>query len=307
MKIFVSIASYRDPLLWNTVSECINNAQFPENIKFGIVDQSDSEYDINSHPNKDQISYFYFNSKYSRGPCWARSIANSLYTNEHFILQIDAHTLFDKNWDYALMTALQQCSEISSKCIISSYPFAFEIVNNEFIKNKKQDKVTVFQPVDSAVINEDDPSFVFIGHELSSRYPILGCHVAGGFIFAPGNFFEEVPYDPTIYFLGEEQNIAIRAWTSGWDLYQIPNVPIYHLYYKQANRPLHWDRDDDKNRQIPWHVLREISKKRLYDLIFKQKNLGKYSLGSSRTLEDFAKFSGINYIDRTIKRVNNSN
>jgi hypothetical protein len=307
MTIFVSIASYKDPILWNTVSDCINNAEFPDKIKFGIVDQSDIEFDIDSHPNKKQITYFHFNPKYSRGPCWARSIANSFYTNEDFVLQIDAHTIFDKNWDTILIQTLNKCRTKSPKSLISSYPPAFKIVDGEFIKNIKENVVVVFKPNNNAVINEKDPGFGFIGYEINSNEPILGYHVAGGLIFAPGDFLLEVPYDPNVYFLGEEQNIAIRAWTSGWDLYQIPNIPIYHLYYSSSLRPLHWDKEDDKDRQLRWFELRDISSKRLCDLLFNQKNLGKYGLGSVRSLNDFAEFSGINYLDKTINRVNNSN
>lgn len=305
MKIFVSIASYRDPLLWSTVSDCINNAKFPHNIRFGIVDQSDTAYDVKNHPYSKQISYFHFNSSYSRGPCWARSISNALYNNEDFILQIDAHTVFDKNWDEALINSLQQCLRLSPKCIISSYPLSFEIINSNIVKNKRPNMALVFKPAREAVIKEDNPFITFIGHEIRSDEPILGCHVAGGFIFGPGHFFQEVPYDPTIYFSGEEQNIAIRAWTKGWDIYQIPDVPLFHLYYKHANRPLHWDHEDDKNRPTRWTELKDISQQRLCDLFFNQKNLGVYGLGSTRTLHDFAEFSGINYIDRTIRRVNN--
>ena len=40
MKIFISIASYQDPLLKATINSAFNNADSPENLIFGVCDQS---------------------------------------------------------------------------------------------------------------------------------------------------------------------------------------------------------------------------------------------------------------------------
>ncbi len=50
MKIFISIASYCDELLFFTINSCIEKAKEPQNIVFAIVDQNE-EYllQIDSH------------------------------------------------------------------------------------------------------------------------------------------------------------------------------------------------------------------------------------------------------------------
>jgi len=40
MKIFISIASYQDPMLEITIKSAYENASFPENLIFGVCDQS---------------------------------------------------------------------------------------------------------------------------------------------------------------------------------------------------------------------------------------------------------------------------
>lgn len=305
MNIFVSIASYKDPLLWKTVDNCLSNALHPENIYFGIVDQSDTAFNISQFSYRNKINYICFDPIYSRGPCWARSIAHSFYNNQTYVLQIDSHTVFDQYWDDRLIQSLNECLKKSSKVVISSYPRPFEIINDEVIKNKLDNTVMTFRPNETAAILEHNPVFAFISVNVVSEIPILGYHVAGGFIFTSGNFFQEIPYDPQIYFLGEEQNIAIRAWTHGWDIYHISEAPLYHLYYKSSNRPLHWDNEDDKNRSIKWVILNELSRNRMCDLLLRQKNLGIYGLGHTRSLREFSEFSGINYIDKTINTINN--
>lgn len=301
MKIFVSIASYKDSLLWKTVDNCLSMALRPENISFGIVDQSEQQFNLADHTHRDKISYIHFNSFYSRGPCWARSIAHSLYNNEDYVLQIDSHTMFDQHWDDRLIQSFNECRINSSKVVISSYPRPFEIVNEELVKNKLDNTVMIFRPVGDAIITDYDPTFSFSSVNINSTTSILGYHVAGGFIFSSGNFFQEIPYDPHLYFIGEEQNIAIRAWTHGWDIYHISEAPLYHLYYKEANRTLHWDVEEEKNRLIKWTRLNNISKSRMCDLLFTKKNLGVYGLGHTRSLIEFSEFSGINYIDKTIR------
>ena len=37
--------------------------------------------------------------------------------------------------------------------------------------------------------------------------------ITGGFIFGPGSIVNEVPYDPELYFYGEEVSMSTRLWT----------------------------------------------------------------------------------------------
>lgn len=296
MKIFVSIASYRDKLLWQTVESAISNSKNPSNLHFAVVDQSESDYQLKSN----QITYIHIDPKFSRGPCWARSLALSYYNNEDFVLQIDSHTVFDEDWDTKLIDQLSKCNTLSNKCLLSAYPFAFNMVNDKINKFSQPGIINVLRPRISGNIPNNDPTFVFEGHSIKSTNPIKGFHVAGGFIFAPNSFFLEIPYDPCLYFLGEEQNLAVRSFTHGWDIFHTPDVPLYHLYYNKGNRTLHWDAEEDSERYIKWTTLNERSKQRMRDLVYNGRNLGIYGLGSVRTLQEFAEFSGIDYINKFV-------
>ena len=46
--------------------------------------------------------------------------------------------------------------------------------------------------------------------------------------------------------------------------------------------------------------LTEMTKSRLMDLLFERSDLGPYGLGKDRSLEEFAKFSDIDYAKRTV-------
>ncbi len=49
MKIFVQIASYRDPELLPTIRDCIDKAKYPENLTFGICWQHDETESFSCH------------------------------------------------------------------------------------------------------------------------------------------------------------------------------------------------------------------------------------------------------------------
>ncbi|MEI7674951.1 MAG: GlcNAc-transferase family protein, partial [bacterium] len=97
--IFISIASYRDPDLINTVKSAYDRAFFKNRLFFSIVSQADeSEHpDLSFIPEK-QIRYIKFDWRESLGACWAREIS-SRDISQNYFFQIDSHSRFIANWD----------------------------------------------------------------------------------------------------------------------------------------------------------------------------------------------------------------
>ena len=94
--IFISIASYCDPLLQFTINGALATATCPANLRFGIVDQSPFVARLpEAELPRAQISYVHIDPRDARGPCWARSIAMTLYDGEDWFFQIDSHMLFE--------------------------------------------------------------------------------------------------------------------------------------------------------------------------------------------------------------------
>lgn len=300
MSIFVSVASYRDPVLWETVAECMQNAADPKALTIAVVDQSDAPIEPDKLPFRDQIRYIHVDHRYSRGPCWARSLALTLYGAEHHVLQIDSHTAFDAGWDATLVDQLQRLKSQSAKPVISTYPCPFERGPDGPVKKPSPGHALVLRPRADAQMKDDNPAFGFVANPVKTTQPLAGHHLGGGCIFSYGRFFLEVPYDPTVYFLGEEQSLAIRAWTRGWDIFHVPDVPLYHLYASSGPRPVHWNADDDAQRQLRWWQLDQASKTRLRALLYEGTPLGVFGLGTTRTLQDFNDFCGIDYVARRI-------
>ena len=309
MSIFISIASYQDPLLVSTIFGAYNNAKNKDELIFSICDQSDNPINIDDLDFADQVRYEHVNPVFSKGPCWARHRAQTFYQEEDYFLQIDSHTQFLPNWDELFKEALLKIEAAGltdgyfAKPIITSYPRSFKVLDFErgLFELNTGDKHT-------QVITYRKDS-LFSRGSFSRQIGIPTKHteithaylMAAGCIFTRGKFVKDIPYDPNYYFYGEELSMALRAFTHGFSFFHIPDVPLFHLYTDVSNIPrkLHWDPEDDANRAIKWHELEQKSLDRLDDL-FAGKIEGSMGLGSQRSLKDYAVISGVDLKNKIV-------
>ena len=309
MSIFISIASYQDPLLVSTIFGAYNNAKNKNELIFSICDQSDNPINIDDLDFADQVRYEHVNPVFSKGPCWARHRAQTFYQEEDYFLQIDSHTQFLPNWDELFKEALLKIEAAGltdgyfAKPIITSYPRSFKVLDFErgLFELNTGDKHT-------QVITYRKDS-LFSRGSFSRQIGIPTKHteithaylMAAGCIFTRGKFVKDIPYDPNYYFYGEELSMALRAFTHGFSFFHIPDVPLFHLYTDVSNIPrkLHWDPEDDANRAIKWHELEQKSLDRL-DYLFAGKIEGSMGLGSQRSLKDYAVISGVDLKNKIV-------
>lgn len=310
MKIFVSIASYCDELLFFTMKDCIEKASKPQNIFFGIVDQNESTQrdEIEKLEFKNQIKYVYISHIDTFGVSWARNIAFSLWDGEEYLLQIDSHMLFEKDWDATLLDQYSDLKKISKKPIITTYPYDFSFDENNtptFIKPSGR-TVLVLRPHPDTPLEENNATIRFRAEHKYTDAPVLGCHIAGGFIFTSSDFIEEIPYDPFLYFVGEEQSLSIRAYTRGWDIYHPIWIPLYHQYKNKKVEYVsqHWHKNVDNKRVLSSAYLKERTIKRVNRLLYGDgmKN-SIYGVGSIRSMDEYIAFSGIDYKNKRINKI----
>ena len=301
--IFVSIASYRDPELLATVEDCLGRAAHPAGLHVAVLEQSPQATPIPDAlvARAGRFSYLHLDHRYSRGPCWARSMIGTYLREEPFFLQIDAHMRFDDGWDRTLLQAMQSLPSDNPRAIISSYPCAFALEQGRAIKQPMPGHALVLRPVPGAVLAPESPVLSFHAIPTRSAQPLRGHHVGAGCLFARSSLLAEVPIDPWLYFHGEEQNLAVRAWTHGWDIWHPPDLPVYHLYGRQEARPVHWEESEDRDRPVRWWQLHQQAEQRMAALLFEQADLGVYGLGQARSLGHYAASSGIDYPRRTLQ------
>lgn len=291
-RIFVSIASYRDNELDRTIQDCRHKAARPERLFFGIHWQHDNHdffeqiYDRRCRV----IDTFY---KESKGACWARHEAQKLYAGEDYVLQIDSHMRFVQGWDLICIDGIKQLQQRGNrKVIISNLMPSYDPGND---RNLPQGYITC----KLGSFNSDGALQLkasIIDHPPGKRFS-PGWSISAAFIFSIGDLYRDVLIDPDLYFEGEEISYAVRAYTHGYDIYQC-HYPIVYHYYTRKTHPKHWDDHGD------WGGRSITAKARMRSLLMETNeitDLGPYGLGSARSLQDYERYAGVDFRNRTIK------
>jgi glycosyltransferase involved in cell wall biosynthesis len=303
-KIFVSIASYRDPELLPTIENLLENARRPEDLVICIAWQHSKEdkWDTLKKYKKDsRFKIIDIDYKESKGVCWARSEIQKLYTDEDYYFQLDSHHRFTKDWDVQLKDLLHylMCKG-HEKPLLSAY------IPGYFPEKDPKDRVNEvwglnidrFMPAGAIFLR---PHHIDKFQEL--KEPFLTRFVSAHFIFTVGKFVKEVPYDPNLYFHGEESSLAARAYTYGSDLFAPHKVRVWHEYTREGKKR-HWDDSQD------WKTKDDASYARFRKLFgmdpgctsCQRKALAPYGFGEERSLEDFEKYAGLKFSTRQIHK-----
>jgi hypothetical protein len=303
-RIFVSVVSYCDPMLGFTLASARAQATDPSRVFIGVVDQAPagSWLPLRDEWSREHVRCIRIDALDARGPCWARALAMSLHQGEDWFLQIDSHTWFEPGWDERLVRWGERCAQDNPRILLTCYPNPFVMREGHPVAQPVTQKVLAHVVKTDAEFSPEHPVLMFEGVGVETGEPVAGFHVAGGCLFAPGRVVNELPYDAHLYFHGEEQSFALRAWTRGWDIFHIPGMPLYHLYTQPGTqpRPMHWSPELDQMRATRSAHLDEAARGRLAALFWGGADLGVYGLGSQRSLADYAAFSGIDYVARAI-------
>jgi hypothetical protein len=287
--IFIQIVAYRDLELIPTVEEAIAHAAHPEGLSFGICWQYGTDKEKNYISKLKAIKncrIIALTASQACGVGWARSLVQKLWEKERYTLQIDAHMRFLPGWDVELIKMLKRCP--SEKPLLSTYPPAYRPPRELVGDTPSRLEPDKFRDPGTLTLRG-------IGDLSKCSTPQLGAFVAAGFIFAEGSIIEEVPYDPDIYFTGEEVLFAAKAWTRGWDIYH-PNLSVcWHFYNTGKKRVVHWEDHKD------WWVQNQISESRFRQILGMEtakEDFGIYGLGNVRSLAEYEAFAGVNFQER---------
>lgn len=296
-KIFIQIASYRDPQLIPTLKNCIEQAKYPENLRFCIAWQHSPEETLGEFVEDKRFKILDIPYSESKGTCWARNLIQQEYSGEKYTLQLDSHHRFAEHWDYELIEMIEGLrKEGYKKPLITGYISSF---NPE---NDPAGRVTVPWKMNfDRFIPEGAVFFLPASmNKEEQEKPLRARFYSAHFAFADGIFVKEVPHDPNYYFHGEEISIAVRAFTHGYDLFHSHKIIAWHEYTRKG-RTKHWD--DDKN----WGEKNKNSHSRNRKLFgmdneIQDIDFGIYGFGTVRTLRDYEKFAGLSFKKRAVQK-----
>jgi hypothetical protein len=299
--IFIQIASYRDPQLLPTLKDMLDKAKYAENLRVGIAWQHNKEdkWDkLDGFKNDSRFKILDIDYKESKGVCWARNAVQKLYDGETYTLQLDSHHRFAQNWDETLVHMLKDLQKSgSSKPLITTYIPSFDPNNDPASRVQEPWKMNFDRFIPEGAIFFLPASF---DHWDDKTKPLPGRFYSAHFAFTVGDFCKEVPHDPNYYFHGEEINIAVRAYTHGYDIYHPHKVVCWHEYTRNG-RSKQWDDDPIwGNRNNECH----LRNRKLFEMDGEKRDIdfGSYGFGTQRSLRDYEKFSGISFSKRAVQQ-----
>lgn len=305
-RIFVQIASYRDLECQRTVKDLFEKATHPERIFVGICWQHIPEEDQACfeipYPYPNQVRVIDKDARESQGACWARSLTQTLWQGEEFSFQIDSHMRFDQGWDEGLVTMWKQCR--NPKAIISCYPAAYHLDGRKNSMDLPRFAASHFSEagiLHVRGISSEDGSNATIP-------PLPGALASGNYLFGPSSLIADVPYDPHLYFYGEEISIAVRLWTHGYDFFNPNKTLVYHLYKGKIEDPKHRRTHFADHKE--WPKRDQLAYARVRHLLGTQIStdpevlveLDKYGLGNVRSLKEYEAYSGIDFVAKTFSQ-----
>lgn len=292
--VFVSIASYRDPELVRTVEDCLNKARHPGNLRFCICWQHGSDEQLPAWFQDDMFSVLDVDWHKSAGVCWARATIMDMWQGEDWYLQLDSHHRFVKDWDVCLLE--QAAATGSARPILSTYATPY-VPTTEEGPPAQVTRMEFDRFIESGAILTK-PGVI---PEEPTRRPTRSRFLSAHFLFAPGSFVEEVPYDPGLYFTGEETVLTVRAFTHGYDLFH-PGLPILSHEYSRVYRVKHWDdHEAECQAPIPWYQRDATSHDRVRRFL-SAPSKGFYGLGTARTFAEYERYAGISFTDRRVQQ-----
>ena len=239
-KILVSIASFCDTDLINTIKSLIEEAFDSDRVYIGLHLQDNEDF------YKKILSYNFKNLKIkftptelTKGVHWARNkVKEELYDNEDYFLQLDSHSRVKKNWDNILIN--QYKSFGLEKVILSTYPNHFDIPDEEkkYLLKPNNAPLKVF-----AFLNDDieDNRLQVKNIESLKDYEMVNAYwISGGFFFTSKKWLKEVVYSDYIVYKGEEDIMTLLSFLKGWNLKLASEATVWHNYNaKLKNRTKH--------------------------------------------------------------------
>jgi hypothetical protein len=301
MKIFVQIASYRDPQLIPTIKNMLENAKRPKNLRIGVARQfhpDDKFDDLSEFENDTRFRILNIPHEEAEGVCWARNLVQQLYKDEEYTLQIDSHMRFAPNWDDEMIKMVKQLQKKGyKKPLLTGYVSSFDPDNDPQgrVQEPWQMAFDRFIPEGAVFfLPETIPGWRDIKEPVPARF--YSAHYA----FTLGQFTKEVQHNPEYYFHGEEISISARAYTCGYDLFHSHKVLIWHEYTRKG-RTKQWD-DDKKwvDRNNKSHLLN----RKLFgmDGLEQEGHDGPFGFGTERSLRDYEKYSGLLFEKRAVQQ-----
>jgi hypothetical protein len=249
--IFISIAACKEEFLAQTIKSAIANAKNPELLYFGISNMVIDQEDFLSDPIFDipNINYIDIKHKEPLGTGFGRMTSSLMVDRQHkYFLQVDAHNIFEKNWDETVKEYYSKLLKVCKKPIITTCPLRWADGPQKQVwlfddSSKEIDpydfKTTYTNPsIKINVVDKKNPrnknkimKYAYVeatGHEWKdSDWYKEHSLIFAAFLFTDFSFVREILHDPLNPWDGDQTNMSFRAGTRGYRMFTVKDCFIW--------------------------------------------------------------------------------
>jgi len=257
MSIYIAIPTMYDNQIPFTVFEAIQAAANPDDLTIGLVLMETAHPDLDyEFYYKDkiekllefpQVKFKRFKvGEYEPSIGFGRDQALSMYGGEDYILQVDSHTLFEKNWDTRLIKMYEGALEATqnSKTIMTAYLPGFKHLDSGERVPLRHDKIAqypimIFRTWNNTGIPawKDEPLAGPDSHQYrSDELYVPAVKFNAQFVFSNKHYFGNTGLDIDTIFWEEEIIQTMSLLEAGFSLV-FPNmtIPLSHLFQNNTS------------------------------------------------------------------------
>lgn len=294
MKIFVSICSYRDPLLHYTLESLIENKSDRHEATYSILEQvvyKDSlEKNYPELVARPDVVYKRVDPQFSDGVGWARKVNSLNVRDEDFFYQIDSHMLFDPNWDRYLVEDYKRGVKKSGskKVVIDGATKTYTLDEHGVPYKHEEPSMTTY----AKYFAFDRYSILGVhGHHVPATKDVMPTiHMFAGNLFTHIDWLENVGINHLSFFDGEEHLLTLSSFEAGYYLYAPTEIRVYHFAGSGEYTTKQWFKP----------VISMDKYNSLVNLSIKQWTSYLENVPES-VLMDYYDYSGVDYINKKIE------
>jgi hypothetical protein len=297
-KILIVVAEHNEYDMQKTIDSAIDNAFNQDLIAFSICSTNrDIENKLTSRVDMQNVN-IYFHSALGVG--FNKIVPHIVNDDSHeFTLSIDAHSIFNKNWDVTLLKNYYEINKNYENFVIAPGVPVFVDTGKEILfsgEDFSRDNLELYLTLEPTVMGHKrltSHAKVIDWDSLKEGYKET-FSPSGNCMFAKKEVFKEFIIDPQLVWSGDQEALALRMCTRGYKIFAIRDR---FLYTKQKNYDYALTHPNDWRNQtnnIIWHNMFKNSDRRLKDL-FTGKILGYWGAPDKNSLEEFAAKVGINF------------
>lgn len=250
--IFVVIPCYRDEYACaETLFSLFNEASCPWRLRIAVmhhIHPTENNYAMNienlyehvvlrhnSTSFQSQIKIVVHEIATATGPWDARSTLLNIFQNERFVLFVNSHCQFVRNWDSGVLDQYTRSLTLSPRPIITTSP-------------SLADKQTPLEPLPTyPVVDSKGDLSVAVYSRVPIR-PFPTFVFVPAFAFASSRVLVDRPFDIPLSYLSDKNGtilVSARLYSFGWDFYT-PTVPLCYQT-KSSGFKIKNDRPETRN------------------------------------------------------------